>query len=101
MESSILSEVDDTSILRPGLPTPLCLSSQLATGLSPLAPAQRAGAQRLCALALKRPTAAPAEGLLTEAVLKHYVRCAEPPPMTQFRHLGRRCGNPRANPQSH
>src|SRR6516162_1092973 len=38
MESSILSEVDDTSILRTGLPTPLCLSSQLATGLSPLAP---------------------------------------------------------------
>src|ERR1700745_252110 len=52
MGSSILSEVDDTSILRPGLPTPLCLSSQMATGLSPLAPAQRAGAQRLCALAL-------------------------------------------------
>ena len=38
MESSILSEVDDTSILRTGLPTPLWPSSQLATGLSPLAP---------------------------------------------------------------
>src|ERR1700730_4842571 len=38
MESSVLSEVDDTSILRTGLPTPLCLSSQLATGLSPRAP---------------------------------------------------------------
>ena len=31
--------------------TPLALSSQPATGLSALAPAQRAGAQRLCALA--------------------------------------------------
>src|SRR5215472_13390651 len=29
MESSILSEVDDTSILRTGLPTPLCPSSHL------------------------------------------------------------------------
>ena len=38
MESSIVSEVDDTSILRTGLPTPLWPSSQLATGLSPLAP---------------------------------------------------------------
>src|SRR6516225_7559693 len=44
MESSILSEVDDTSILRTGLPTPLWLSSQLATGLSPLA--QRSGLER-------------------------------------------------------
>src|SRR5215472_9639115 len=44
MESSILSEVDDTSILRTGLPTPLCLSSQLATGLSPRAP--RSGLER-------------------------------------------------------
>jgi hypothetical protein len=32
--------------------TPLSLSSPSATGLSALAPAQRAGAQRLCALAL-------------------------------------------------
>src|SRR6267142_2967170 len=32
--------------------TPLSLSSRLATGLSALAPAQRAGAQRLCAVAL-------------------------------------------------
>src|SRR6516164_10418539 len=44
MESSILSEVDDTSILRTGLPTPLWLSSQLATDLSPLAP--RSGLER-------------------------------------------------------
>jgi len=44
MESSILSEVDDTSILRTGLPTPLCLSSQPATGLSPLVP--RSGLER-------------------------------------------------------
>ena len=33
------------------MPTPLPLSSQPATGLSALAPAQRAGAQRLCAMA--------------------------------------------------
>ena len=59
MGSSILSEVDDTSILKTGLSTPLSLSSQLATGLSALAPAQRAGAQRLCAMALLfRPDAA-------------------------------------------
>jgi hypothetical protein len=44
MESSILSEVDHASILRTGLPTPLCLSSQLAPGLSPLAP--RSGLER-------------------------------------------------------
>src|SRR6516225_4907940 len=44
MESSILSEVDDTSILRTGLPSPLRPSSQLATGLSPLAP--RSGLER-------------------------------------------------------
>src|SRR6516165_10751527 len=44
MESSILSEVDDTSILRTGLPTPLWPSSQLATGLSPVAP--RSGLER-------------------------------------------------------
>jgi len=44
IESSILSEVDDTSILRTGLPTPLWSSSQLATGLSPLAP--RSGLER-------------------------------------------------------
>ena len=34
-----------------GLSNPPALSSQLASGLSALAPAQRAGAQRLCALA--------------------------------------------------
>ena len=44
MESSILSEVDDTPILRTGLPLPLWPSSQLATGLSPLAP--RSGLER-------------------------------------------------------
>ena len=44
MESSILSEVDDTSILRTGLPTPLWPFSQLTTGLSPLAP--RSGLER-------------------------------------------------------
>src|SRR4051794_1734594 len=51
MGSSILSEVDDTSILRTGLSfgywRPL-----IGYGLSALAPAQRAGAQRLCAVAL-------------------------------------------------
>src|SRR5438132_4355209 len=44
MESSILSEVDDTSILRTELPASLWLSSQLATGLSPRAP--RSGLER-------------------------------------------------------
>src|SRR6516165_2376830 len=44
MESSILSEVDDTSILRTGLPSPLWPSSQLASGLSSLAP--RSGLER-------------------------------------------------------
>ena len=44
MESSILREVDDTSILRTGLPSPLGPSSQLATGLSPLVP--RSGLER-------------------------------------------------------
>jgi hypothetical protein len=34
-------------------------------------------------LALKSLAVAPAEGLLTEAVLKHGARGAEPPPMTQ------------------
>src|SRR5215470_2605296 len=66
MESSILSEVDDTSILRTGLPTPLCLSSQLATGLSPRAP--RSGLER-SDFVLRRtsPVAGrPGEGLLTE-----------------------------------
>src|SRR6516162_8076867 len=52
MESSILSEVDNTSDSQDGLSTRLLLSSQLATNLSALAPAKRAGAQRLCALAL-------------------------------------------------
>jgi hypothetical protein len=46
-----LSEVDDTSILRAGLSTPLSLSSRLVTDPSAHAPAQRAGAQRLCAVA--------------------------------------------------
>ena len=38
------SEVDDTSILRTELPSPLWPSSQLATGLSPLA--SRSGLER-------------------------------------------------------
>src|ERR1700739_2541689 len=74
MEGSILSEVDDTSILRPGLPTPLCLSSQMATGLSPLAPAQRAGAQRLCALALTGAAGRPRVGRLLK-VDRQCFRC--------------------------
>ena len=40
-----------TLVDRVDLATPLSLSSQPATGLSALAPAQRAEAQRLCALA--------------------------------------------------
>src|ERR1700722_2652860 len=54
MESSILSEVDDPSILRAGLSTPLSPSSRLVTDPSAHAPAQRAEAQRLCALAQGR-----------------------------------------------
>src|SRR5580693_5958599 len=36
-------------------------------------------------MALKRPAVSPAEGLLTEAVLKHGALC-EPPPVTHKRH---------------
>src|SRR5450631_4721733 len=54
MGSSILSEVEHLD-LRTGLSNPPALSSQLASGLSALAPAQRAGAQRLCALARSSP----------------------------------------------
>src|SRR3981189_2558833 len=57
MESSILSEVDDPSILRTGLPTPLCLSSQLATGLSPRAP--RSGLERSDFVHWHNPAAPP------------------------------------------
>ena len=42
---------DSTLVDRVDLATPLSLSSQPATCLSALAPAQRAGAQRLCAMA--------------------------------------------------
>src|SRR5271169_6782297 len=42
---------NSTLVDRVDLATPLSLSSRLATGLSAPAPAQRAGAQRLCALA--------------------------------------------------
>src|SRR5215467_8697488 len=53
MESSILSEVDDTSILRMVLST--CYWPALhSIGLSAHVPAQRAGAQRLRALARLR-----------------------------------------------
>jgi hypothetical protein len=44
MESSILSEVDDTSILRTGLPTPLWSSSQLLLASRLLPP--RSGLER-------------------------------------------------------
>src|SRR6516225_5426620 len=66
MESSILSEVDDTSILRTGLPSPLRPSSQLATGLSPLAP--RSGLERsdfvLCPIAVIASKAVPRVSLM-------------------------------------
>src|SRR5262245_25255164 len=53
MESSILSEVDDTSILRMVLST--CYWPALhSIGLSATPPAQRAGAQRLRAMARLR-----------------------------------------------
>ena len=45
--------VNATLVDRVDLASPLSLSSQSAIGLSALAPAQRAGAQRLCALALR------------------------------------------------
>src|SRR5271169_6293350 len=45
---------NSTLVDRVDLATPLSLSSRLATGLSAPAPAQRAGAQRLCALAHRR-----------------------------------------------
>src|SRR5271166_3242814 len=55
MESSILSEVHNASILRAGLSTdyaviPTSLASQIVAGLSACPPAQRAGAKRLRAL---------------------------------------------------
>jgi hypothetical protein len=49
--SSFLSEFRDTSILRTRLPAAPSLSCRLVTGLAAHAPAQRAGAQRLCAVA--------------------------------------------------
>src|SRR5208337_505654 len=48
---SFLSEVERPSILRTGLPVAPSLFYRLATRLSAHAPAQRAGAQRLRALA--------------------------------------------------
>src|SRR5208282_1508750 len=51
MGRSFLSEVERPSILRTGLPVAPSLFYRLATGLSAPAPAQRAGAQRLRALA--------------------------------------------------
>jgi len=41
-------------------------------------------------MALKRPAVAPAEGLLTEAVLKH-AHCTEPPPLTPSHPLRLSC----------
>jgi hypothetical protein len=52
------------------LPPRLSLSSRLATGLSALAPAQRAGAQRLCALARNGLDRLVWRGLLLEAKQK-------------------------------
>src|ERR1700731_2479901 len=51
MGSSILSEVDEHLDSQDGALHPLLASLRLVKGLSALAPAQRAGAQRLCALA--------------------------------------------------
>src|ERR1700738_1418788 len=50
MGSSILSEVDEHLDSQDGALHPLLASFRLVKGLSALAPAQRAGAQRLCAL---------------------------------------------------
>ena len=49
--SIICCNANSTLVDRVDLATPLSLFSQLATGLSALAPAQRAGAQRLRAMA--------------------------------------------------
>jgi hypothetical protein len=51
----ICCNANSTLVDRVDLATPLSLFSQLATGLSALAPAQRAGAQRLRALARLGP----------------------------------------------
>src|ERR1700738_3364961 len=51
MGSSILSEVDEHLDSQDGALHPLLASFRLGKGLSALAPAQRAGAQRLCAVA--------------------------------------------------
>src|SRR5580704_12932966 len=51
MGSSILSEVDEHLDSQDGALHPLLASFRLVKGLSGLAPAQRAGAQRLCAVA--------------------------------------------------
>src|SRR5580692_11475774 len=59
MGSSILSEVDEHLDSQDGALHPLLASLRLVKGLSALAPAQRAGAQRLCALA--RPGSHPGQ----------------------------------------
>jgi hypothetical protein len=64
MESSILSEVHNASILRAGLSTDYAvistsLASQIVAGLSACAPAQRAGAQRLRASTQTEPLKLP------------------------------------------
>src|SRR5580700_9473077 len=51
MGSSILSEVDEHLDSQDGALHPLLASFRLVKGLSALAPAQRAGVPRLCALA--------------------------------------------------
>jgi hypothetical protein len=58
--------------------TPLSLFSQLASGLSALAPAQRAGAQRLCALARLRNADERCERLLSGTLRKSYFSAVRP-----------------------
>src|ERR1700756_1574287 len=70
---------------RVDLATPLSLSSRPATGLSALAPAQLAGAQRLCALA----QAAVWRCLLfrrCQETSRRPANGSQPPPLTQQRH---------------
>src|SRR6516165_1488733 len=68
MGSSILSEVDEHLDSQDGALHPLLASFRLVKGLSALAPAQRAGAQRLCALAHNADS--PAAPKLTRSVVK-------------------------------
>ena len=84
--SLIVSEVDDTSILRTGLPRLYaCPLNWLPASVS--CPAQRAGAQRLCALALSKRLTPPLNGQLAGVKLtlpgKVRISVADPTPTSR------------------